>query len=224
MTTQKNDGCPGKTKVAIIDDHPLVREAIIRAIDGEADLEVCGSAATVDDALRLLQRQKVDIILVDLSLRHSSGFVLLEILKRDYPNLASIVLSMHEETTHAVKAIKKGARGYIMKKESLETIINAIRHVLSGKIWLKEELLQQALSDSADTSSDPQSIPTLLTPRELEIFEMIGNGIPVEKIAKKLFISKRTVQSHRDHIKVKLNIPRISGLHHAAFQWVKEKA
>lgn len=223
MTKQKDIFYQRKKKVAVIDDHPLVCEAVTLAINNEADLEVSGSAANVEDALKLLQQQEFDIILVDLSLSHSSGYVLLESLKRDYPNLPSIVLSMHEETTHAKRAFNQGVRGYIMKKESLETIVKAIRHVLSGKMWFQEECLQQALSGKSGDWLESQGIPTLLTPRELEIFEMIGNGMPTGKIAKKLYISKRTVESHRDHIRMKLNISDIIGLHKAAFQWINEK-
>lgn len=223
MGEEKKDKLQAKSKVAIIDDHPLVCEAIARAIDDEPDLEVCGFASNVEDALLLVRQQKIDIILVDLSLGQSSGYVLLDALKRDYPDLPSIVLSMHEEQTHAVRAIRSGARGYLMKKESLETIIKAIRQVLSGRIWLKDDSIRQALEKSKDDQVNAKSIPDLLTQRELEIFEMIGRGMPTDKIAKKLFISKRTVESHRDHIKTKLNAPDVLRLHQIAFRWIQDK-
>ncbi|MCI0498445.1 MAG: response regulator transcription factor [Planctomycetales bacterium] len=209
-----------RKKIAIVDDHPLVREAIARAISNESDLEMCGSVGDVEEAMDLVRRQKLDLILIDISLHQSSGFVLLDTLKQRFPDLPAIVLSMHEETTHAARAIRCGARGYVMKKERLETIIRAIRHVLSGNIWFKEESIRQALKDHR---VKPQSIPNLLTQRELEIFEMIGNGTPVDVIAKQLFISKRTVESHRDHIKVKLNVSDILHLHQLAYQWIHEK-
>ena len=173
--------------------------------------------------MELLRQQKIDLVLVDLSLDQSSGFVLLETLKHQFSDLPALVLSMHEEATNAVRAIKCGARGYLMKKEDLGTIIKAIRHVLAGNIWLKDDLIRQALEKNNDKRTDPLSIPSLLTQREMEIFEMIGNGMSAEEIAKKLFISKRTVESHRDHIKGKLNVPDVLRLHQLAFQWIQEK-
>jgi DNA-binding NarL/FixJ family response regulator len=206
-------------KVFVVDDHPLIRDAIAMMLRSEDDLEFCGEAGTVADALSALKEIKPDIIVVDLILPDLSGFELIRHVKSSYPELPVLVFSMHNEANHAARAIRAGAKGYVMKKESGEVLIKAIHHVLSGRIWISKKIIPNVIDSCLGKESDQQGVESILSKRELQIFEMIGKGISTDQIGKELYISRRTVESHRDHIKNKLNIPDVLKLHQLAFRW-----
>ncbi len=214
---------PGRKRVLIIDDHPLLCDAVMRAINLEPDMMGCGNAPNASSGLDAIEELKPDIVLVDLSLGDASGFYLLQNIQAKYPKLPALVLSMHDEMTYAGRAIRAGAQGYIMKKEDIDKIVEAVRHVLSGKVWVSDKVRPTLLDFFLGRAPDAERIEALLSKRELQVFEHIGKGLSTEQIAQKMFISRRTVESHRDHIKKKLNVDDVINLQHKAFQWVQNE-
>jgi DNA-binding NarL/FixJ family response regulator len=223
METQTNEKQFEQSKILIVDDHPLICEALSRAINIESDMVVVAVTEDVESAYNAVKEHAPDLVIVDLSLPDHSGLELIERLKSEYPQLPALVLSIHDEITHAARAIRMGAKGYIMKKEKIETILTAVRHVLGGKIWASEKIMPQVLDSCFGRESDPFGVRQRLSKRELEVFELIARGVSTRDIAEKLFISKRTVNSHRDHIKNKLKIQDIVKLHQVAFQWAHDE-
>ena len=207
----------------IVDNQPLMCDALTRIINKESDLVVCGQARDAAGAMETLEVLQPDIIILDLSLPDTSGFDLLQSIKTDLPHIPALVFSMYDESTHAPRAIRAGAKGYLMKTQTAETVIEAVRHILDGKIWVNKDIMSGVLDGCLGSESDPYGVRRQLSKRELEIFELIGKGISTEEIAKKLFISRRTVDSHRDHIKSKLKIQDVLKLHQLAFQWTHDQ-
>lgn len=211
------------SRILIVDDHPLICDALSRAINLESDMVVCGQANDTETAYQSVKEHSPDLVMVDLSMPELSGLDLIRRLKSEYPDLPTLVLSIHDQGTHATRAMRAGAKGYIMKKEKIETILQAVRHVLEGKIWVSEQIMPQVLDGCLGVESDRLGIKQRLSKRELEVFELIAKGVSTEEIAEKLFISKRTVNSHRDHIKNKLKIQDVVKLHQVAFQWAHDE-
>ncbi len=208
-------------KIYLVDDHPIVRKGISQVIDQEDDLEVCGTADNADDTLRDVERLGPDLVIVDISLEGISGIDIIKGLKSRYPSLATMVLSMHDESIYAERALRAGARGYIMKKEASEKIVGAIRQVLDGKIYLSGEMASRLIEKFASTDQIENGSPIdLLTNRELEIFRMIGCGYKPRDIARELNLSIKTVETYRDHIKKKLNLSTAAELTRYAVEWV----
>lgn len=194
-------------KVLLVDDHPIVRKGLGELINQEAGLEVCGEAEDADQALKSAAAVKPSIIVLDLSLKGTNGLELLKILKTRHPKIPVLVLSMHDESLYAERALRAGARGYIMKQEGTEKVINAIRRVLAGDVCISEHLASLMLSRLADGNHDPDRSPIdRLSDRELEVFQLIGNGQTTRQIAEKLNISIKTVESYREHLKQKLKL------------------
>jgi len=208
-------------KIYLVDDHPIVRKGISQVIDQEDDLEVCGTADNADDTLRDVERLGPDLVIGDISLEGISGIDIIKGLKSRYPSLATMVLSMHDESIYAERALRAGARGYIMKKEASEKIVGAIRQVLDGKIYLSGEMASRLIEKCASTDQIENGSPIdLLTNRELEIFRMIGRGYKPRDIARELNLSIKTVETYRDHIKKKLNLSTAAELTRYAVEWV----
>jgi DNA-binding NarL/FixJ family response regulator len=179
----------------------------VELINNEPDLIVCGQGEDAYGSLRAIRQSKPDLCVIDVSLKDSDGIELLKELKAQSPDIAVLILSMHDESLYAERALRAGARGYIMKQEAPEAILGAVRKVLSGQVYVSEKmqamLLDRLVCGSKSTTS---RLPMdRLTDRELEIFRMIGGGDSVKEIADKLFLSQKTVQAHREHIKEKLN-------------------
>lgn len=213
-------------KVLIVDDHPIVRHGLAQLIGQEKDLAVCGEAGTYDEALAALARGLPDVVILDLSLPGPSGLSLLKRIRELYPELPVLVLSMHEESVYAERALRAGANGYVMKGQADSAVIEALRKVLAGELYLSPEsstrLLQQFLG-RARGSVGPTGIERL-SDRELEVFECIGRGLSSQKIAEKLGMSVKTVEVHRVHIKRKLGIENGAQLMREAVRWVEREA
>jgi DNA-binding NarL/FixJ family response regulator len=202
----KTDAGNQKRRVFLVDDHPLVREWLTNLINQQADLTVCGEAATAAEALRDLETTQAEIAVVDISL-DSSGIELIKDLKKTIQNLLILVFSMHDESLYAERALRAGAKGYIMKREATKKVIEAIRCVLEGKFYLTDAVAQAVTTQFVEgktlVSHSPQQ---QLSDRELAIFEMLGQGFGTRQIAERLRVSIKTVQAHCSHIKEKLNL------------------
>ncbi len=205
------------SRVLLVDDHPILRQGLTQLINQETGLRVCGEAEDAQEALKLLPALKPEILVLDLSLKGMNGLEFLKILKLRYPKLPVLVLSMHEEFLYAERSIRAGARGYIMKQEGTEKLVTAIRKVLGGEIYVSEALTNQMLIRLAENPVDSAKSPVeQLSDRELEVFQMIGEGLGTRQIAEKLCLSIKTVESYREHIKQKLNLKNsIELIHHA---------
>jgi DNA-binding NarL/FixJ family response regulator len=198
---------PAKRRVFLVDDHAIVRRGLVELIGSELDLAVCGEGEDAYGSLRVIRECTPDLCVIDVSLKDSDGIELLKELKAQLPDLPVLILSMHDESLYGERALRAGARGYIMKQEAPANILAAIRKVLSGQVYVSEKM-QAMLLDRlvCGRNSTASRLPMdRLTDRELEVFRMIGAGDSVKEIADKLFLSQKTVQAHREHIKEKLN-------------------
>jgi len=211
-----------RARVFIVDDHPIVRKGIADLLRQAPDMEVCGDAATIEDALRKIAELAPELVVVDLSLPGAGGLDLLKDLSLRHPELKAVVLSMHDETLFAERALRAGARGYVMKQEAVNELETALRRVLDGKIYLSPAMSERLLHLLARGKAPSDGSPLeRLSDRELEVFEMIGRGMATREIARKLHLSVKTIESHREHIKGKLALPTAAKLVQHAAQWVQ---
>jgi DNA-binding NarL/FixJ family response regulator len=206
--------------VFIVDDHELVRRGLRQLIDGTPDLFVCGEAASTAQAMRLLQDCAPDVTVVDLCLPDGNGLDLIKRLHLRCPDTVIVVSSMHDEELFAERALLAGARGYINKQETATRVLDAIRQVVKGEIFLSEAMTER-LSNQRDANGAPpgQSSIDQLSDRELEVFELIGRGRSTVEIAEALHLSVKTIETYRAHIKEKLNLESSSALTRYAIQW-----
>lgn len=209
-----------KHQILIVDDHPIVRQGLAEMINQESDLAICGTAEDVHRALELVERAKPDLVVVDVSLKGSNGIELLKNIKIRFPRMLVLVLSMHDENLYAVRALRAGAAGYIMKQEATEKVLHAIHRVLGGEIYLSDrmerKMMHQLVGGRAARTGSPIED---LSDRELEVFGLIGQGHGTRQIAEELHLSIKTVESHRAHIKEKLNLRNATELVQHAIQW-----
>jgi len=212
-----------RTTVFILDDHPIVRQGIGELINGESDMMVCGEADNYEDAMGAVDKLKPEVILVDISLNGSSGVEFLKALKIHHPEIKPLILSMHDETLYAERVLREGARGYIMKQEATEKIMDAIRHVLKGQIYLSDYMMERILEKKYGGISTDASPVEALSDRELEVFRMIGEGTSTSLIAKQLHRSIKTIETYRARIKVKLNLKNNMELIRMAMNWVQNE-
>jgi DNA-binding NarL/FixJ family response regulator len=221
----KNPGKPtkgaAKRRVLIVDDHAVLREGLSLVINVQPDLLVCGEAATVDGGLQAVAAAQPDIALIDLSLMGGSGLGLVKDLKAQHPDVPTLVLSLHDEALYAERVLRAGARGYIMKRASTAELLAAIRKVLDGEIYLSEAMasavVREALGDQEPpTSGDPLE---QLSDRELEVFQLIGEGHGTREIAEQLGLSMKTVSCYRQNIQTKLQLKDAAGLVQRAVHW-----
>lgn len=208
-----------KRRVILVEDHPMFREQLSQLINKEADMCVCGEADNIGDALKLLQSISADIVIVDLTLKGPSGLELLKDLKALQINVPVLVLSMHDELLYAERVLRAGARGYITKHETSNEVMAAIRKVLSGQVYLGSGMASRVL-ESFSTRPKTEKGVSLLTDRELEIFELIGRGRTTREISGCLHLGMSTVDTYRTRIKAKLNLENASQLYHEAISWV----
>jgi DNA-binding NarL/FixJ family response regulator len=213
-------------QVLVVDDHPIVRQGVSQLIEDQPDLTVCGEAASASAALEILRTSTPDAAVVDLSLSDSGGVGLVRDLRNWQPSLVVLVLSMHDEVLHAERCLRAGASGYIMKHQATENIIDAIRQIIRGEIYLSEPMKDRLLHRVAGLSEDKQSESPLtsLTDRELEVFQLLGRGLSTREIASSLFLSIKTIETHRDHIKTKLSLESGRELVRFATSWYMEQA
>jgi DNA-binding NarL/FixJ family response regulator len=223
MKGSPDAGGSGRRRVLVVDDHPLVRAGIVALIANELDLEVCGEAGTFREALELTQRTEPDLAIVDLSLTDRSGLELVKRLKGK-PSMRVLVCSMHEESLFAQRVLNAGAMGYINKHEATTSVIEAIRRVLSGKVWLSGPMTERRIQHLA-RGGPISGAPSIhdLTDRELEVFSLIGQGLRPSQIAEQLHLSVKTVEAHRENIKNRLNLTSGSELTQYAVQWTLEQ-
>jgi DNA-binding NarL/FixJ family response regulator len=213
------------TRVFVVDDHPLVRESLTSLIERQPDLCVCGEAATAATALSRIGGAKADVAIVDLSLGQRVGFDLIRDLKDAHPQLAVLVLSMHDEDLYAERALRAGARGYVMKREASRQVILAIRRLREGKIAVSERLAESLAARFVNGAPASEESPVArLSNRELEVFRLIGEGRATRQIAGSLCISAKTVQAYHARIKEKLGLSSANELLRAAIRWVEERS
>jgi DNA-binding NarL/FixJ family response regulator len=209
----------GRIKIFLVDDHPLVREWLGNLIHQQPDLIVCGEADGAALALDAITKTKPDIVIVDIALKEGSGIELLRNLKAMRPAVSSIVLSMHDEQLYAERALRAGARGYIMKREATKNVIAGIREVLAGRLYLSERL-KSLFSEKFLGGAPPGGSPIeKLSDRELEVFELLGQGCETRKIAETLHVSMKTVQAFCARIKEKLKLSTATELLREAIRW-----
>jgi DNA-binding NarL/FixJ family response regulator len=211
----------GKRRLFLVEDHPITREGFAQLINYQADLEVCGQAGSAAKALADIESVQPDLVIVDLSLADSNGLELIKQLKTRWPSLALLVLSTHDESLYAERALRAGARGYVMKQAPTSEVMGAIRAVLSGELYLSEGMRSRLVHKHL-AGQDPLRGTEMdgLTDRELEIFELIGHGQTTRRIAAKLHLSVSTVETHRAHIKEKLRLTNAMELVRRAVEWV----
>lgn len=224
MTANNSIGNHGaKYRVLLVDDHPLVRRGLADVISREPDLETCGEAGDVLEALHEVERTKPDVVVVDLTLKTGHGIELIEKLKGRDPRLKMLVSSMHDETLFAERVLRAGAMGYISKQEPPDSLVRAIRQVLRGEVYFSPRMTSRLLHRVAG-GGPPQEDPVQsLSNRELEVYEMIGQGLTIQQIAARLHLSPKTVETHREKIKQKLNLKSSTELNRRAVQWVLER-
>ncbi len=215
---------PGK-RIMIVEDHPIFRLGLSELINQEEDLFVCGEAEDVIKAWNDINTLKPDMVIVDISLKGRSGIDLIKDISKNFKTLPVLVLSMHDESIYAERALVAGAKGYIMKQEASESIIKAIRCVLDGKIYASESVTGNILNTfvSQPHMKDKPAVDRL-TDRELEVFQYIGHGLTTKEIAERLNLSKKTIGTYRERIKEKLNLKNFAELIRFAVHWVKHEA
>jgi DNA-binding NarL/FixJ family response regulator len=198
---------PKKSRVVIIDDHAIVRAGLAELINDQGDLVAVGEAESPPQALKVIADAKPDICIVDITLAGGDGIELCKQIHEQWPSIPILVLSMHDESLYAERVLRAGAMGYVMKQEPQETVMNAIRRVLRGETWLSEKMAAKLLRSFSGRGMQADAPPLeRLSDRELQIFRMIGQGRSVKDIAEALFLSPKTVETHKEHIKQKLNL------------------
>ena len=211
-------------RIVIVDDHPLFRKGLEQLINSSDDaLNICGEAGDAAQGMSVIRELKPDLAIVDLSLPGANGIELIKNIRAEFSKLPVLILSMHDESLYALRALRAGAQGYVMKQEALENVIVAIREVLAGRPYLSQDMSAKLITNFA--SGNNQANPTdKLSDRELEILELIGKGRDVRDIAKALHISAKTVETHRAHIKEKLNLKNARQVTRFAVQWLEGQA
>jgi len=227
-TTARTQPAPPATRqrrILIVDDHPIFRKGIAMMLQHEADITICGEAETAAQALGLVDRLEPDIVLADISLKDVNGIELVKSLRATHPGLPVLMLSMHEESLYAERALRAGARGYLMKQAPPDHVVTAIRQVLRGELYLSpsanHRMLATFLSGQRPVISDSVE---QLSDRELEIFELLGRGHGTSMIAHELRVSIKTIEAHRAHIKTKLGLCTAPELMRAAVEWVTRQS
>lgn len=214
----------GKKRILIVDDHPLICKGLAQMIDNERDICVCGEANDINSAMRQIAELGPDAIMIDLSLKSSSGIDLIKAIKLRYPDLPSLVYSMHDESVFAERVLKAGAKGYVMKDQPPEILLNALRKILTGNIYFSDAMTTKLLDRFTAVGSGSLQDPVAgLTDRELEVFLLMGEEMTARQIAAKLNISIKTVEAHREHIRGKLDIRSTSDLNKYAKEWLQNK-
>lgn len=213
---------PGKARLLIVDDHPIVRQGLAQLIDRQADLQVAGESDDAEEAIALIRSESFDAAIIDLSLPGVSGIELIRQIQAEAPFMPVLVLSMHDEQFYAERALRAGARGYIMKEVATERVVEAVRKVLRGEIYVSREVADRLLSKIVSGDGSPIGSPVeRLSDRELEVFQLLGKGYGTRQVAEMLHLSIKTVESYRANIKDKLQLKNAAELVQHAVQWVQ---
>lgn len=213
-----------RTRIVLVDDHPMVRERLAEVINRETDMVVCGEAEDRGEALEVIGREKPGLAIVDLTLKRSNGLDLIKDLQVMHPELKILVLSMQEESLYAERVIRAGAHGYITKQEATRKILGAIRQVLEGKVFLGSQISGEILSRMLGRSKAATRSLEMLSDRELQVFERIGQGFATRQIAEQLGLDVKTVDTYRARIKDKLELKDASELLRTAIAWNREQS
>lgn len=212
---------PGPRRILVVDDHPMTRQGIAHLLRQEKEFTVAGEVDTVRAALAAVRASPPDLVLADLSLAERSGLELIKDLHALHPSIPILVFSMHYESLYAERVLRAGARGYIMKSEGSGKLLEAIRRVLRGEVYLSEAMRDRAVHRFTHGAVPPRGDnASVLSDRELEVFELVGQALGTAQIASRLRISRSTVETHRAHIKEKLNLDTGAELVRAAVEWV----
>jgi DNA-binding NarL/FixJ family response regulator len=215
-------GGVAKKTILVVDDHPLLRRGLAALIENEPDLAVCGEAATCRAAIAAVRASRPDLVIVDLELEDGHGLELVGELKAHHPEIPALVLSMHDESVYAERSLRAGARGYVTKQELDGAVLTAVRRLLDGETHmsskLQARLAAKFLEGKTLTTDSPLDV---LTDRELQVFRLIGQGRSTVQIARHLGLSAKTIESHREHIKNKLDLHSAAELVHRATEWVE---
>ncbi len=210
--------------IIVVDDHPLFRKGLVQMLSQEKDLIVLAEAESSPAALDLIRRTPVDLAIVDIGLHGSAnGIELTKSIKAENPDLPVLVLSMHDESLYADRALRAGALGYLMKREALDSVITAVRTVLGGEIYLSQTMQKRMIAELVGGGGQSRSAVQKLTDRELEVLQLIGEGNEVRGIASRLHLSTKTVEAHRAHIKEKLNLANAREVARFAVRWVDQQ-
>jgi DNA-binding NarL/FixJ family response regulator len=208
-----------KKKILLVDDHPLVREWLTNLIQQQADLTVCSEMESAPSALSAIATARPDLVVVDINLKNSSGIELIKNLKESHPDLPVLVLSMHDESLYAERVFRAGARGYVNKRETAQKVIEAIRRVLGGKLYVSEKAAEILAGKTVHGQPASRSATELLSDRELEVFDKLGQGIGTKQIAADFHVSIKTIQEYCARIKEKLGLHSATELLREAVRW-----
>jgi DNA-binding NarL/FixJ family response regulator len=214
---------PAKTRILLVDDHAIVRQGIARLINQEADMEVCCEAENASKAFEQILRCKPDLVITDISMSGMNGIEFLKHLKVQHPELRTVVLSMHDEALYAERALRAGAFAFVMKKESSDEVMTAIRKARRGEYHVSDGVGAGIFQKFLHTKNPIESPIAELSDRELEVFELLGRGHGSKEIAAELHLSVKTVDTHRTHIKEKLQVRSFTELIQRATQWVERE-
>ena len=215
---------PRTLGILVVDDHPLFRKGVMQMLTQESDLEIRGEAESSPQALAALRKTKVDLAIVDIGLHGSTnGIELTKSIKAEHPDLPVLVLSMHDESLYADRALRAGASGYLMKREALDSVIAAVRTILGGDIYVSPTMQKRMIAEHVGANGQARSPVEKLTDRELEVMQLIGEGNEVRGIAEKLHLSAKTVEAHRAHIKEKLDFKNAREVARFATTWVNQQ-
>jgi DNA-binding NarL/FixJ family response regulator len=220
MTPGTSGTIARKHGVFIVDDHPLVREGLTNLINQQSDLIVCGEAKDSAEAIAGIAEERPDVAIIDISLVNESGLELIKHLIKQFPQLAVVVLSMHDEALYAERALRAGARGYVMKHETSKSVLASIRRVLAGDIYISERIVNRMALRLTSARRPLTSSPVeRLSDRELEIFQLLGQGRTPSEIARDLNLSLKTVQAYCARAKEKFGVTSLTELLRAAIRW-----
>ena len=208
-------------RVFIVEDHPVMREGYVSLINSEPDLQVCGEASSAEEAFDQAAELEFDVAIVDLSLPGVNGVELIKRLRSIDDDVKVLVVSAHDEALYAERALRAGARGYLMKHESAKGFVDAVRQVITGELFLSDSLRTRFLNDRFGFGNDPAPTVARLTDRELEVFEHFGRGKSTREVAEVMGLSLKTIESHRTNIKQKLGIDRAAEFMQRAVLWVE---
>jgi DNA-binding NarL/FixJ family response regulator len=225
-STNQNPKCdsPDAKRILIVDDHPLFRKGLEQLINSDGGLAVCGEAGNAAEAMEVIRKLNPDLAIVDLSLPGANGIELIKNIRAEFSKVPILVLSMHDESLYALRALRAGAEGYVMKHEAMANVIQAIREVFNGRPYLSPAMAAQVITKFAHRQVEGEADAVeRLSDRELEILELIGKGNDVRQIAKVLHLSPKTVETHRSHIKDKLYLKNSREVARFALQWLSAR-
>jgi DNA-binding NarL/FixJ family response regulator len=216
----RRTGSSDRVRVVIVDDHPAIRDALGSTINSKMDLELCAQASSADEAFRHIEKLQPDVAVIDISLEDAHGLDLVQNVRTQFPKVQVVVFSMYDENVYAERAIRAGASAYLMKSESTQSVVDAIRSVARGEVYLSRTMASRILSKVATRrSSGPNFAIDELTDREMAVFQMLGEGYSVEEITERLHLSRKTVETYRRRAKEKLGFETVAELLQYAVQW-----